>query len=47
MVSERDGMLFSLSGKEVFEPVEVNKGVVKYDDYYLIFGNSEIRVKSQ
>ena len=40
MVSEKDGVLFALSSKEVFEPVVHKKGVVKYDDYYLIFGNS-------
>jgi hypothetical protein len=27
--------------------VEQNKMAVSYDDYYIIFGNSEIRLKSQ
>jgi hypothetical protein len=47
MTSDRDGIIFSLTQKEVFEPVDPNKRVVVYDDYYLIFGNSELRVKSQ
>lgn len=40
-------MLFSLTKKEVFDPVEVNKRAVVYDEYYVIFGNSELRIKSQ
>lgn len=40
MVSDKDGFIFSLRKKEVFEPVEPNKRVVSYDDYYVIFGNS-------
>ena len=40
MVSDKDGFIFSLTKKEVFEPVEPNKRVVSYDDYYVIFGNS-------
>jgi hypothetical protein len=47
MVSDRDGLLFSLTKKEVFEPVEANKRAVLYDEYYVIFGNSELRIKSQ
>jgi hypothetical protein len=40
MISNKDGILFSLSRKEYFEPIEKNKGVLKYDEYYIIFGNS-------
>jgi len=47
MISDKDGFIFSLTKKEIFEPVEPNKRVVCYDDYYVIFGNSELRVKCQ
>lgn len=47
MTSDRNGLLFSLTKKEVFELVEQNKRAVVYDEYYVIFGNSELRIKSQ
>jgi len=47
MVSEKDGLIFSLTNRKIFEPLERNRRAVAYDDYFLIFGNSELRLKSQ
>ena len=40
------GLLLSLWNRKVFE-IFSNKKPVVYDDYFLIFGNSELRLKSQ
>ena len=40
------GLLMGLWNRKVFE-VFPNKKPVIYDDYFIIFGNSEIRLKSQ
>ena len=47
MVSDKDGLIFSLTNKKVFELRELNKRAIAYDDFFLIVGNSEIRLKSQ
>lgn len=35
-----------MTNKKCFFPLELNKRAITYDDYYVIFGNSEIRIKS-
>jgi hypothetical protein len=42
--SEGKGLIISLTNKEVFNLQENNRKAILYDDYYLIFGNSEIRI---
>ena len=44
--SDKDGIIFSLTNRKIFTLVERNKRAITYDEYYLIFGNSEIRLKS-
>jgi len=39
-------MILSLTNSRVFELIK-NMRSVSYDDYYIIFGNSEIRLKWQ
>ncbi len=46
-VSDRDGLLFSLTNRRAFEPAKPNARVVAYDDFFIIFGNSELRLKTQ
>lgn len=41
----RGGLIISLTNQKVFYLQEYRKSIT-YDDYYLIFGNSEIRLKS-
>lgn len=42
------GFLFSVTGKKVYHIRSDPKlPVVSYDNYYFIFGNAEIRLKSQ
>jgi hypothetical protein len=43
--ADRSGLIVSLTNQLVFPLLEEKKSVT-YDDYYIIFGNSEIRVKS-
>jgi hypothetical protein len=38
--------LYSLTLKEKYEPKSANQALVSYDDFFLIFGNSEVRIKS-
>jgi hypothetical protein len=45
MVSDKDGLLFSLTNRKVFEPLKANSKVITYDEFFLIFGNSELRLK--
>lgn len=45
-ISDKSGLLFSLTNRKMFVLVEENKKAITYDDYYLIFGNSEIRLKN-
>lgn len=46
MVSDRDGLIISLTNRKFFTLVAENKRAIIYDEYYLIFGNSELRIKS-
>lgn len=39
------GLILSLWGQMTFE-VKQKQRAISYDDYYLIFGNSELRLKS-
>jgi hypothetical protein len=39
-ISQRDGLIISLTNQEVFTLLEKNRRAITYDDYYLIFGNS-------
>jgi hypothetical protein len=45
--SDKDGVILSLTNRLVFEPAEKNRRVVTYDEFYLIVGNSEIRIRTQ
>lgn len=45
--STKDGLIISLTNREYFTLVEKNRRAITYDDFYLIFGNSEIRLRSQ
>lgn len=40
------GLLISIWNKNVYEVLDKKKAVT-YDDYFIIFGNSEMRLKSQ
>jgi hypothetical protein len=40
MVSDKDALIFSLTNRKAFEPLERNHRAITYDDYFLIFGNS-------
>jgi hypothetical protein len=44
--SQRDGLIIALNKQEVFTLAERNKRAITYDDYFLIFGNSEIRIRA-
>jgi hypothetical protein len=41
-----DGLIFSVSNQQAFELVQAGQRATVYDDFYLMFGNSEIRLKS-
>lgn len=45
--STKSGMLISLTNKKCYYLNEPNKKAIVYDDFFLIFGNSEIRIKTQ
>lgn len=47
MVSDKDALLFSLDNQKTFRLGENNRRAITYDEYYLIFGNSELRLRSQ
>ena len=36
----------ALTIKEVFTLLEANKRAISYDDFFIIFGNSEVRLKT-
>lgn len=42
----KDGFLFSLTLQEKYQPKTANQALVSYDDYFLIFGNAQIRIKT-
>lgn len=45
--SDKDGIIMSLNNRKCYYPLEKNKKATVYDEYFVIFGNSEIRIKSQ
>lgn len=45
--SDKDGLIFSLTMRKFFELKVRNKKAITYDEFYIIFGNSELRIKSQ
>ena len=45
--ADRQGLIMSLENRKVYLPVERNRRSIVYDDYFVIWGNSEIRVKTQ
>jgi len=48
MASDKDGLIFSLTNRKVFKLKEnCSKRAIAYDDFFLIIGNSEVRLKSQ
>jgi hypothetical protein len=44
--SEKEGLIMSLTNKKCYYLVEKNKRSIAYDDFFVIFGNSEIRIRS-
>ena len=46
VISDRDGLLMTLTYQNAFELKTPNKRAITYDDYYIIFGNSEVRIKA-
>ncbi len=44
---KKDGLIISITNRDVFSLVSNDKKAITYDDYYLIFGNSEVRIKNQ
>ena len=47
MESKYDGLIISLTNEKVFYPAQKNKKAISYDDYAIVFGNGEFRIKSQ
>ena len=45
--SKKDGLLFSLTNRKAFELLQANTRAITYDEYYIIFGNAELRIKNQ
>lgn len=45
-VSDKDGIIMSLTNRKCYFLVERNRRSITYDDYFIIFGNSEIRIKT-
>lgn len=46
MVSKYDGLIISITNRKVFSPVVKNEKAIVYDEYFVIFGNSELRIKT-
>ena len=46
MTSDRDGLLIAVTYQNSFELRTPKKRAITYDDYYIIFGNSEVRIKT-
>lgn len=44
--SSKDGLIISLTNEKTFTLVQPNRRAITYDDFYIIFGNSELRLKS-
>ena len=42
-----EAMILSLTNQKVFYLFDADKKPISYDEYYLIFGNSQIRLRSQ
>lgn len=43
--SKKDGIIISLTNEKYFTLVKPNTRAITYDDFYIIFGNSELRLK--
>jgi len=43
--SKKDGLLISLTHQKSFTLKQSNRGAITYDNLYIIFGNSELRLK--
>lgn len=44
--ADKTGLIMSLTRKKCYFQIEHNKKAIIYDDFYVIFGNSEIRIKA-
>lgn len=44
--SQGEGLIISLTRQEVFTLIERRRRAITYDDYFLIFGNSQVRLRS-
>jgi len=38
--------LYSLTLREKYEPKSSNQALVSYDEFFLLFGNAEVRIKA-
>jgi hypothetical protein len=47
MPSTRPGLLFSITNRTCFKLLNPTSKAIIYDDYYVIFGNNELRVKNK
>ena len=45
-VKGEDSLIFSVTEEEIFNLNSTFKQAIVYDDYFLIFGNSELRIKT-
>lgn len=45
-VKGEDSLIFSVTNEEIFNLNSDFKQAIVYDDYFLIFGNSELRIKT-
>ena len=46
-IANKEGIIMSLTNFKYYTTNERNKKAVVHDDYFIIFGNSEVRIKSQ
>lgn len=46
-MSQKDGLIFSLTNRKSFYLKKASTKAISYDDFFLIFGNSEIRLRTQ
>ena len=45
-VSDKDGLLFSITNRLVFPLLNANSRAIANDEYFLVFGAAEIRIKT-
>lgn len=45
MVSKYEGLIISLTNRKAFSTLVKNEKAIVYDEFFIIFGNSELRIK--